>query len=167
MEPLVDTVIEDPRWEAFGLPPVAEAAAQAAFATLGLPTSGFSLCVMGCDDTRIAALNAEFRAKGQPTNVLSWPSEDRSAEAPGAIPALPVAGDSDDPEELGDIAIAWETCHREAAEQGKTPQDHVAHLIVHATLHLLGYDHVNDEDAALMESVETAILAGMGISDPY
>jgi probable rRNA maturation factor len=167
MEPLVDCVIEDPRWEGFGLAARAEAAAAATLADLGLPASGFQLCVMGCDDARIAALNGAFRASGRPTNVLSWPAEERGPGAPGERPALPEAGDPGDPHELGDIAIAWETCAREAADQGKTMDDHVTHLIVHATLHLLGYDHQDDADAGLMEATEIGVLAKLGISDPY
>jgi probable rRNA maturation factor len=167
MEPLVDCVIEDPRWEGFGLAARAEASATATLAELGLPATGFLICVMGCDDARIAKLNGQFRDKGQPTNVLSWPSEERAEEAPGQSPALPDPGSPDDPEELGDIAIAWETCSREAVEQGKTMEDHVSHLIVHATLHLLGYDHKNDADAALMEAAEIGVLAKLGVSDPY
>ncbi|HEX9857567.1 MAG TPA: rRNA maturation RNAse YbeY, partial [Paracoccaceae bacterium] len=92
MEPLVDTVIEDPRWEAFGLAARADAAAGAALDALGIGRQGYSLCVMGCDDARIASLNVEFRAKGQATNVLSWPSEDRAAEVHGALPDLPEPG---------------------------------------------------------------------------
>ena len=167
MEPLVDCVIEDPRWQGFGLAARAEAAAGATLAELGLPVAGFHICVMGCNDTRIAALNGQFRAKGQPTNVLSWPSEDRGPDAPGLRPGLPEPGDGDDPRELGDIAISWETCAREAAEQGKSTQDHVSHLIVHATLHLLGYDHQTEADALVMEATEIAVLAKMGILDPY
>jgi probable rRNA maturation factor len=167
MEPLVDCVIEDPRWEGFGLAARADAAAVATLAELGLPATGFLICVMGCDDARIAELNGQFRAKGQPTNVLSWPAEERAPEAPGQSPARPDPGSPDDPEELGDIAIAWETCIREAAEQGKSAQDHVTHLIVHATLHLLGYDHQHDADATLMEATEVAVLAKLGVVDPY
>ena len=68
---------------------------------------------------------------------------------------------------LGDIAIAWETCMAEAGAQGKAPEAHVTHLIVHGVLHLLGYDHVEDEDAELMEGHEVCILASLGLSDPY
>lgn len=118
---------------------------------------------MGCDDTRIAALNADFRGKPKPTNVLSWPSEERGAEMPGAVPLAP---DPDEPE-IGDIAIAWDTCHREAAEQGKFFDTHVIHLLAHATLHLLGYDHETDQDAMRMESLEVEILAALGLPDPY
>jgi probable rRNA maturation factor len=82
------------------------------------------------------------------------------------VPDLP-EGDAHDPEELGDIAIAWETCAREAAEQGKALETHVTHLLVHATLHLLGYDHQNDEDAALMEGTEIRVLARLGVANPY
>jgi probable rRNA maturation factor len=164
---LVETVIEDARWEAFGLQALAERAAGAVLAALGLPGDGFQVSLMGCDDDRIASLNAGFRGKPRPTNVLSWPSEDRSAEVVGAVPESPAPGDAEDPESLGDIAIAYDTCQREAAEQGKTMADHVTHLIVHGTLHLLGYDHVEDADAAVMEALEVRILASLGVSDPY
>lgn len=167
MEPLVDTVIEDARWAALGLDSLAERAARAALADLGLQAEGFSLCVMGCDDARIAVLNADFRGKPRPTNVLSWPSEERAAEFVGELPELPAPGPADDPLHLGDIAIAYETCEREAAEQKKVLSDHVTHLLVHGLLHLLGYDHIEDEDAALMEGIETRTLATLGIADPY
>lgn len=164
---LVETVIEDARWQVAGLPDLAERAASAALQALGLSTEGFQISLMGCDDARIAVLNADFRGKPQPTNVLSWPTEERGAEFAGDAPEPPVPGQRDDPEPLGDIAIAWETCQREAGEQGKSFADHVTHLVVHATLHLLGYDHIEDEDAALMEGLEVRILASLGVSDPY
>jgi probable rRNA maturation factor len=164
---LVETVIEDARWEAFGLAPLAERAARAVLADLGLAPEGFAISLMGCDDARIAVLNADFRGKPQPTNVLSWPSEERGAEYAGETPEPPEPGAEDDPESLGDIAIAWETCAREAEAQSKPMADHVTHLVVHGVLHLLGYDHVEDEDAALMEALEVRILASLGVSDPY
>lgn len=167
MEPLVDIVIEDDRWEALGLEPLATRAVVAALEELGLGQAGFTLCLMGCDDARIAELNADFRGKPQPTNVLSWPSEERAAETPGTAPDLPEPGDPDDPEELGDIALAYETCAAEAAAAGKPMSDHVTHLVVHGFLHLLGYDHVEPDDGDLMEATEVAILARLGLSDPY
>ena len=167
MEPLVDIVIEDDRWDALGLEPLATRAVTAALGALGLGETGFTLCLMGCDDTRIAALNADFRGKPQPTNVLSWPSEERAAETPGSRPDLPEPGSAEDPEELGDIALAYETCAREAEAAGKPMADHVTHLVVHGVLHLLGYDHVDPADGDLMEATEVAILARLGLSDPY
>ena len=167
MDPRVDIVIEDARWEAFGLEALAERACRAVLVHLGLGSEGFSVVVMGCDDARIAVLNADFRGKPQATNVLSWPSEERASDVAGETPDLPEAGDAEDPEELGDIAIAWETCATEAADQGKPMADHVTHLIVHGMLHCLGYDHVEDADAELMEGREVEILASLGISDPY
>jgi probable rRNA maturation factor len=164
---LVETVIEDARWEAFGLVALAERAARAALVGARLPVEGFQVSLMGCDDARIAVLNADFRGKPQPTNVLSWPSEERGAEFVGEVPEAPEPGEVDDPESLGDIAIAFETCAREAEEQGKPMADHVTHLIVHGVLHLLGYDHVEEEDAAVMEALEVRILASLGVSDPY
>lgn len=166
MEPLVDIVLEDPRWQAFGLEPLALAAVQAAFAELGLPEAGFTLCLLGCDDARIVALNGDFRGKAKPTNVLSWPSEDRSAD-PGEVPDLPRPGDAEDPVHLGDIAISYDTCTAEALQAAKPAADHVTHLVVHGLLHLLGYDHVDDACATLMESLEVRILARLGLSDPY
>jgi probable rRNA maturation factor len=167
MTGIVGIVIEDARWETFGLLSLAERACAAALQTLGLSADGFSIVVMGCDDARIAALNADFRGKPKPTNVLSWPSEERAAEEPGGEPDWPEAGDLDDPCELGDIAIAWETCAREAEDQGKPMTDHVTHLIVHGLLHCLGYDHVDEADATVMERHEVEILATLGLSDPY
>ena len=167
MNMLVDTIFEDARWEGFGLEALCERAALATLAKLGLAPEGFSITVMGCDDARIMELNTEFRDKPKPTNVLSWPSEERGAEYVGEAPELPEPGDLEDPESLGDIAIAWETCMAEAVEQEKSALDHVTHLIVHGVLHLLGYDHIEDEDATLMEGLEVEILASLGISDPY
>ena len=101
MEPLVDTVIEDPRWQAFDLPTVATRACTATLVHLTLPVQGFTLCLMGCDDAHIAGLNADFRGKPTPTNVLSWPSEERAAEYAGERPDLPDAGPADDPAPAG------------------------------------------------------------------
>jgi probable rRNA maturation factor len=112
-------VIEDARWEAFGLAALAERAGRAVLAGWTCRCEGFAISLMGCDDARIAVLNADFRGKPQPTNVLSWPSEERGAEFAGEAPEPAGAGRADDPEPLGDIAIAWETCAREAEEQGK------------------------------------------------
>jgi probable rRNA maturation factor len=161
-----DTLIEDGRWRELDLPALADRAAGATLAGLGLDPAGFEISLLACDDDRIAALNADFRGSAQPTNVLSWPSEARAAAALGQMPSLP-SGNSDFPTELGDIAISYDTCAAEATAQGKRLSDHVTHLVVHATLHLLGYDHIADEDAALMEGLEARTLAGLGVDDPY
>ena len=99
--------------------------------------------------------------------MLSWPHEERGAEEDGDAPDLPKADLPGMPIELGDIAIAWDTCLSEAEVAGKPMQEHVAHLIVHGLLHLLGYDHIRDKDATLMEAVEAEILGKMGIANPY
>lgn len=155
----IDVVIEAAPWAEAGLPALAARACGAALAWLGRP--GAEVVVLGCDDARIAALNADFRGKPRATNVLSWPAMDPAPRPPGAVPVLP------DAEALGDVAIAWETCRDEAAAQGKALADHGAHLLVHAVLHLAGYDHQTDADAELMEAAERAILVGLGIADPY
>ncbi|MBL9058760.1 MAG: rRNA maturation RNase YbeY [Mangrovicoccus sp.] len=166
MRHLVETLIDSPDWEDCDLPLLAEAAGRASLSSLGLDPAGFAISLLGCDDDRIAGLNAEFRGKPAPTNVLSWPSEERAPEFVGDTPDLP-EGDPADPLELGDIAIAWGVCAREAAAAGRRFDHHVSHLLVHGVLHLLGYDHVEDEDAALMERREVEILAVLGVPDPY
>lgn len=164
---LVDTLIESPRWAGTDLPGLAERAGRATLAALDLDPAGYELCLMACDDARIAVLNADFRGKPQPTNVLSWPSEERGAMRDGGAPDRPDPGPPGMPESLGDIAIAFETCAREAAEQGKDFESHVLHLLVHGVLHLLGYDHLREADATLMERTEIGILAQLGVPDPY
>lgn len=162
-----DTIFEDDRWQNAGLEILSETAARAALAHLGLSHEDYEIAVLGCDDARIAVLNADFRGKPQPTNVLSWPEEDLSPDEEGDDPLPPEEGDPDDPHHLGDIALAFETCQREAVELGISMKDHVTHLVVHGVLHLLGYDHIRDADATLMERLETEILGNLGLADPY
>ena len=106
--------------------------------------------IVDADEGR--SLNRDYRGKDYATNVLSFP-----AELPPGVD-LPL---------IGDLAICAPVVAREAAEQGKKPRDHWAHLTVHGTLHLLGYDHIQDAEAEAMEALETRILAGLGIADPY
>ena len=159
---ICDVMIEDPRWAEIGLADMATRAVAAALTHL--PAAPWEVSVLACNDARIANLNADFRGKPMPTNVLSWPSEERSAPMAGAVPDMPKVNQG---LELGDLAIAFDTCQREAAAAGIPMADHVSHLLVHGTLHLLGYDHEDDEDGNLMEAFETRILAGLGIADPY
>ena len=155
----IEVIIEDERWSEAGLEALAPRAAAAAFAHLGL--EGLDAACLGTDDARIAALNAEFRGKQAPTNVLSWPAEDLAPDAPGAVPSPPA-----DPE-IGDIALAFDTCAAEAAAAGIALSDHITHLVVHGLLHLLGYDHETDADADLMEATEIAILVSLGVANPH
>ncbi|PPJ48017.1 rRNA maturation RNase YbeY [Rhizobium sp. KAs_5_22] len=106
------------------------------------------------DDAQVRAINAEWRGQDKPTNVLSFP----------AFPLVP--GGKPGPM-LGDIIIARETVEREAADLDKSFNDHLTHLMVHGFLHLFGYDHMDSEEAERMESIETRILASLGLSDPY
>jgi len=163
----IDILIEAQEWEALALDTAAPLACAAALEDLGLVPTQFTVSILACDDARIATLNAEFRGKSSPTNVLSWPSEERSAATPGEMPYLPAPNPVGLPEELGDIALAYETCAREAAEAGKPLDHHMTHLIVHGLLHLLGFDHETDADAELMEGVESRVLARLGVPDPY
>jgi len=147
-------------WEALAAR-VCDAAASVA-PELGNPR--LSASVLFTSDAEVHALNAEWRGKDKPTNVLSFPMLERTdllaLEADGP-PELP-------PILLGDIALAFETCGREAAEKGVPLDHHAAHLIVHGLLHLAGHDHETGQaDAARMEALETKALANMGIADPY
>lgn len=162
----IDILIEDPAWDGAGIEALAAEACAATLDALGLVPDHFAVSLLACGDARIAELNAEFRGKPAPTNVLSWPAEEHELE-PGGMPALPAPDPAGPPRELGDVAIAFQTCAREAAEQGKPLADHLRHLLVHATLHLLGFDHIRDADAAVMEALETRILARLGVPDPY
>lgn len=157
----VECIIEADGWAETPLSQLAEQAIVATLTYLEQDPGQYEIAVLACDDARISELNHDFRQKGQATNVLSWPSEERGAAQEGGTPLAPTD------QELGDIAIAYETCHREAREQGKPLEAHVQHLLVHATLHLLGYDHERDGDATLMEGLEVEILGKLGLSDPY
>jgi probable rRNA maturation factor len=111
-------------------------------------------------DDEVQVLNAEWRGKDKPTNVLSFPMLERED-------LLDLDGDGP-PEMLGDLALAYETCAREAEEKGISLEDHAAHLMIHGLLHLAGLDHeISDEDAREMEILEIKALALIGIADPY
>ncbi len=107
------------------------------------------------DEAESADLNARYRGKSGPTNVLSFPAGDWAA------------GLADETLPLGDVVLCAPVVEREAAEQGKAPAAHWAHIVIHGGLHLAGYDHVTDAEAELMESRERELLAGLGIEDPY
>ena len=131
--------------------PVVRSAALAAF-NAATDMEGAELSVLLTDDRAIAELNAEWRSKQGPTNVLSFPDGDA------------VAGDT---VLLGDVVLALETVQREAAAAGIPDVDHLSHLVVHSILHLLGYDHETGPDAEEMEAREVSILAGLGVPNPY
>ncbi|MCY3828399.1 MAG: rRNA maturation RNase YbeY [Rhodospirillaceae bacterium] len=133
----------------------------------GLDLAGWELGIALTDDPGIRALNRDHRGVDRPTDVLSFPLDrpepDRPAPGgiPGGIPgSLPVGL-------LGDIVLSGETLRRDAGRLGRAPADHLTHLVVHGMLHLLGYDHETLPDAARMEGLEIAILAGLGVANPY
>jgi probable rRNA maturation factor len=149
--PAVDIVIQSPLWQAVpeAGPALRRAVAEAAAM---VSTSGGELAIVLSDDSSIRVLNRDWRGKDAPTNVLSFPAAE---PRPGA-PVL-----------LGDIVIAYETTAREAAAENKPFMQHLVHLAVHGFLHLVGYDHAVEKDAVAMERLETAILARLGVPDPY
>lgn len=164
----LDVAVEDDRWQVLSLETLAERAVAAVFSALELPREGYEISILACDDAEIARLNAEFRGKPVPTNVLSWPAFDLAPETAGDAPRLPpVAGGGPFETGLGDIAISYDTCLREVAGRDLQAENHVTHLLVHATLHLLGYDHETDADAERMEDLEIIILETLNIADPY
>jgi len=165
---LVELVIEEPAWTE-ALPDIealAGTAARLALEAAGLDPAHWTLCLLACDDARIAALNHDFRAREKPTNVLSWPAFELAPERPGARPPPPQPA-TGNRQPLGDVAIALQTTRREAEESATPLKDHVIHLILHGCLHLLGFDHEAEEDAETMEGVETRALARIGVDDPY
>ena len=123
--------------------------------SLELPKANPHINILLTSDDNIRQLNMEFRGKDQPTNVLSFPVGDDSALGPAADMII------------GDIVLGHETVAREARDRNVPINDHITHLAVHGVLHLLGYDHQDDDEAQLMEGLETRILAKMNISDPY
>lgn len=143
-------------WEALA----ERAAAAAAQVAPELANPRLAASLLFADDAEVHALNREWRGKDKPTNVLSFPMLERED-----LIALPPAGP---PELLGDIALAFETCAREAADKAVSLENHATHLIVHGLLHLAGLDHeISTADAEAMEALEIKALALMGIEDPY
>lgn len=136
---------------------VAAAALSAGAARVGLSAheGRMEVSILLADDERVRELNRDWRGFDKPTNVLSFPA----------------LGDEDVPAEgpilLGDVIVAYQTTATEAADSGKTITNHLSHLIVHGVLHLLGYDHEEDDEAEAMESLEAAVLGALGIPDPY
>jgi probable rRNA maturation factor len=149
-----------PDWSDLAERAVAAALAQTPHAPLTDAAPLVEISVHLTDDAEVQALNRDYRGKDQPTNVLSFAQYDPDDFA--------MLANTDDGEILlGDIVLARETCTREAAERGITVADHAAHLIVHGTLHLLGYDHQDDASGDAMEALETKALATLGLADPY
>ena len=143
---MIEVEIEDAAWTS-ALPDAAAVAERAATAALG--TVEGDVVVLLTDDATVQDLNARFRDRDRPTNVLSFPAADSAAP------------------HLGDLVLAFGVCAAEAAAQGKSLADHLSHLTVHGVLHLLGRDHVDEAEADEMEAEERSILASLGVADPY
>jgi probable rRNA maturation factor len=151
----IDVLVEAGDWPPVrNLSALAARIADAAVAKVAPPLAeDAELSLVFSDDAHIRALNRRHREIDEPTNVLSFPAV---PARPGAFGPL-----------LGDIVLARETTVREAEAGGLTIEDHLSHLILHGFLHLLGYDHQDEAEAMAMERLETAILSGLGIADPY
>lgn len=150
--------IEDARWDA-ALPEAAailKAAIELALEEADADGRAIEIGMRLVDDGTIRGLNRDWRGRDKPTNVLSFPL---GGPGPAPDPALPWL--------LGDIVMGFETVTHEAQQDGKKLGHHVAHLAIHATLHLLGHDHEAEAEAAAMEQAEILLLARLGIPDPY
>lgn len=147
--------IADAAWERVaGLEHLTERAIKATLAHIGRGAD-VEISVLFAGDEEAARMNTHWRGKGYAPNILSFPAP--------AVPDLPPG----EARPLGDLILAAGTVAREAEEQGKTLTSHLTHLIVHGTLHLLGFDHIEDKEAEHMEATEIAILKGLGLPDPY
>lgn len=147
-------------WEKLALEAVEAALRTSPYAGIATAAYAAEISVRMTDDDEVHALNRQYRQKDKPTNVLSFPMVQDDL--------IETLDNSDDGEVLlGDIILARGVCEREAAEKGVTTAEHATHLIVHGTLHLLGYDHIDDGEAEAMEDLERAALATLGIADPY
>lgn len=152
----VAVVIDHAPWRRSvrGLSALCREGAAAALAATGVPgRPPLEVAFLLTDDEALRLLNRDYRGRNKPTNVLSFPAGEGGG--PGGL------------RHLGDIALAYETVRREAAEQGKAIRHHLLHLVVHGMLHLLGHDHEDPAEAERMESLERRVLAGLGIADPY
>ena len=151
----LDVIVEEGDWSTLGdAEGLTRRAVEAAFMVASdAPRETTEISVLLTDDPSVQALNREWRHQDRPTNVLSFPSPEQ--------PGLPGA------RHLGDIALAFETLVRESRDEGKTLADHFTHLVLHGTLHLLGYDHELEAEAQIMEALEGKALAALGIADPY
>ena len=156
--PLTEVLVVASCWQAEpGAETVIHRAIAAAAGMVDADVGEAELAVMLTDDAGIRTLNNNWRGIDKPTNVLSFP----------ALQPSGADGPDDAPRMLGDIAIAYETTRKEADDEQRPFDHHLSHLAVHGFLHLIGYDHENDADAETMETLETAILAQLGIPDPY
>lgn len=146
-------------WATLARSAATAAIAESAFPQLGQGERTVELSVRLTNDDEVHALNAEWRGKDKPTNVLSFPMAEGDELDGGDLPGPELM--------LGDIILARGVCATEAADKGVPLENHAAHLMVHGTLHLLGYDHMDDDSAADMEGREVRALARLGIADPY
>ncbi len=153
----LDIVREDGDWASFEpVESVIEAAAAALAALPDIAPLNGQACIVLASDAHVRTLNATWRGKDQPTNVLSFPAAQSAASRMGDIQQF-----------LGDIVLAAETLGREAAADAIPAHHHLQHLVIHGLLHLIGYDHESDADAEIMEALEVAALAALGVPSPY
>lgn len=151
---------DEAAWEALAHEAVLAAFRHSPYAPLVEAEEAIEISVKFADDAEVQALNAAYRNKDRPTNVLSFPMVQRDL--------LDGLANTDDGEVLlGDVILAHGVCAAEAADKGASVQTHATHLIVHGTLHLLGFDHENDSEAEAMEAIERSALGALGIADPY
>ncbi len=154
-------------WDALATKAVLAALAATPFAALADSNLCIEVAIKLSGNAEVQMLNRDYRGKDKPTNILSFPQTPPDLLVAIAS-SMPGGAAGDDSEAiLGDMILAYETCIAEAGDKAISLADHVTHLIVHGTLHLLGYDHIEEEEAVHMEALEIDILAGLGLADPY
>ena len=158
--PIIDISLQDPEWEKIGnIEKVIHQAVERTLNTAMMPKTAIGrdleVSIVLANDDLIQVLNREYREKDTPTNVLTFATLDSEEISTDGVL------------NLGDVILSFQTIQREAQEQGKFILDHVQHMTIHGVLHLLGYDHINDDEANDMETAEIAILAGLGVQNPY
>lgn len=158
--PVIDISVQDPEWEALGdidglIRMIAKTALTYAIMPKEVLGRDLEISIVLANDDLVQVLNREYRDKDKPTNVLTFATLDSEEPA------------TEGPLNLGDVILSYQTIERECQEQGKFVIDHVKHLTVHGVLHLLGYDHIDEDEATDMETLEIRILERLGVQNPY
>ena len=164
----VNIEFQDHRWKSLPLDRIAQVSLNLITENILKKSNNFEISVLASNDYEISLLNMRFRGYNSPTDILSWPEHEYYRSKPGEFPKI--ASRSNLAQEagfLGNLAISYDRCSIDSEKANLTLEDHLSHLLVHGCLHLVGFDHQNELDAALMETMEKELLAVLGIKNPY
>ena len=165
----IDILTQDSRWESI---PLKEPCRKALILSLAFTKENlgkYGISVLACDDSEIANLNLKFRGVNKSTNILAWPEYDLKNDRPGSLPKglNTIVNKCSSEISLGNLALSFDRCFSEAQQSSLNFRDYITHLCLHGCLHLLGFDHVDEKDATLMEEIEVNLLYSVGIKNPY